>query len=346
MRPQPGRWAYHAGRFVPFPEVSLPPTTQGLHYGTGVFEGIRAYATPGGLSGFRMREHYLRFLRSCRLLRIEPGLSADELVEVTVELLRRNSDHADVYVRPLAYKLGLLPGTPPGVRLTGVSDAVTIVASRMGAYGSPEGIRCTISSWRRPSRAAIPVQAKITGAYVNNALAVEDARARGFDDAILLNEAGQVAEASTANVFAVRGGAIVSPPADADILPGITRDTAFTLAAELGLPAVEAPLHPADLILADEVFLTGTGIGIQPVTEIDGRRIGTGSPGPITTGIAHRYHQVVRGEHPDSHAWLTPVDLDLTEGSEQDGTARLDGPRGARPSGDEDRRNARADRHQ
>lgn len=326
MRPQPGRWAYHMGRFTPYDEVLLPPTTQGLHYGTGVFEGIRAYAAGGRLRAFRMLEHYQRFLRSCRLLRIETGLSAEELVAVTLDLLRRNGDDTDVYIRPLAYKLGLLPGTPPGVGLSGVSDAVTIVASRMGAYGPPGGSRCVISSWRRPARAALPVQAKITGGYVNNALAVEDARACGYDDAILLNESGQVAEASTANVFAVRRGAILSPPADADILPGITRDTAFTLAGELGLPAVESALHPADLLLADEVFLTGTGIGIQPVIEIGGRPIGSGAPGPIATRLARRYHQIVRGEHPDVHGWLTSVDLDRAEGSEQDETARLDGP--------------------
>ncbi|MGW0810969.1 branched-chain amino acid transaminase [Nonomuraea sp. NPDC002799] len=315
MRPLPGRWVYHDGAFTPFAEVGLPPTTQGLHYGTGVFEGIRAYATPGGEDAhlFRAQDHYRRFLRSCRLLRIDPGLTAGELTDVTVELLRRNGDQGDVYVRPLAYKLGLLPGTPPGVNLSGVSGAVTIVASRLGAYAPPGGVRCLISSWRRPSRAALPVQAKITGAYVNNALAVDDARAAGFDDAILLNEAGQVAEASTANVFVVRGGRLATPPADADILPGITRDTVLTLAAELGLPAAESPLHPADLLLADEVFLTGTGIGVTPVIEINGRPIGAGAPGPVTTHLARRYGQAVRAEREDTHGWLTPVRTGVAE---------------------------------
>ncbi|MEV0230710.1 branched-chain amino acid transaminase [Nonomuraea sp. NPDC050786] len=315
MRPLHGRWVYHGGEFVPFSEVHLPPTTQGLHYGTGVFEGIRAYATRDGAQThlFRVHDHYRRFLRSCRLLRIDPGLTADELADVTAELLRRNGDRGDVYVRPLAYKLGLLPGTPPGVGLGGVSDAVTIVASRLGDYGPPGGVRCLISSWRRPGRATLPVQAKVTGGYVNNALAVEDARAAGYDDAILLNEAGQVAEASTANVFAVRGGRLATPPADADILPGITRDTVLTLAAGLGMPAEESPLHPADLLLADEVFLTGTGIGVTPVIEINGRPVGAGAPGPSTTRLAQLYGRLVRAEREDTHGWLTPVETGSDE---------------------------------
>ncbi|WP_248958364.1 branched-chain amino acid transaminase [Sphaerisporangium perillae] len=314
MRPLPGRWVYHRvqdeGGIVPFDEVRLPPSTQGLHYGTAAFEGIRAHTAEGGGAPhlFRVRDHYLRFLRSCRLLRIDVGLSADELTDVTVELLRRNGDMGDVYVRPLAYKLGLLPGTPPGVGLSGISAAVTIVVNRLGSYTAPGGVRCLISSWRRPSHAAIPVQAKVTGGYVNSALAVDDARAAGYDDAILLNDAGQVAEASTANVFAVRGGTVLTPPPDADILPGITRDTVFALAAELGLVAVERPLHPADLLLADEVFLTGTGVGVTPVIEINGRPIGAGEPGPITRRLVERYRQVVRAEREDTRRWLTPVD--------------------------------------
>ncbi|MET8141714.1 branched-chain amino acid transaminase [Sphaerisporangium sp. NPDC005288] len=314
MRPLPGRWVYHRvqneGGFVRFDDVRLPPTTQGLHYGTGAFEGIRAHAAAGGgrVHLFRVRDHYRRFLRSCRLLRIEVGLSADELADLTVELLRRNGDMGDVYIRPLAYKLGLLPGTPPGVGLGGISEAVTIVASRLGAYTPPGGVRCLVSSWRRPSRAAVPVQAKITGGYVNSALAVEDARAAGYDDAILLNDAGQVAEASTANVFAVRGGALLTPPPDADILPGITRDTVLTLAADLGLTAAERPLHPADLLLADEVFLTGTGVGLTPVIVVNGRPIGTGERGPVTSRLVERYRQVVRAEREDARGWLTAVE--------------------------------------
>ncbi len=301
--------AYHDGGFVPLHQAQVPVTTQALQYGTGVFEGIRAYrGADGELLLFRALDHYRRLLRSSRMLHIEVGHSAEELCELTAELLRRIGSDADMYVRPLAYKRALLPGTPPGVRLQGVSDALTVNAFRMGSYTDRSGIRCAISSYRRPQAAVLPVRAKITGGYVNNALAVDEAHAGGYADAILLNSRGQVAEASTSNVFAVIGGRLVTPPATADLLEGITRDTVVTLARDL----VEVPtdfhdLERDDLLNADEVFLTGTGSEIVPVIGIAGRTIGTGTPGPLTTSLASAYHAVVRGREPRYHHWLQPV---------------------------------------
>lgn len=309
--PQLGPVAYHRGEFVDAGIGRLPLTTQGLHYGTGVFEGIRAHLLDSGeLAVFRLEDHLDRLMAGARLLRIDTGVTRRQLPEVVVELLRRNGFAADVYLRPLAYKLGLLPGTRPGVGLAGVSDALSIVVSKLGDYQPAQGIRCLISSWRRPARSAIPVKAKITGGYVNNALALDEARSAGFDDAILLDDRGRVAEASTANVFVVRDGRLITPPADGDRLPGITRDTVLALAAELGIPAGEAELDGTDLLQAEEVFITGTGCGVSPVIEIAGRPVGEGRPGPVSTGLRETYDQTVRGRRPDTRGWLTTVALE------------------------------------
>ncbi|GAA1938192.1 branched-chain amino acid transaminase [Kitasatospora viridis] len=301
--------AYHDGEFVPLERAQVPVTTQALQYGTGVFEGIRAYAQhDGGLAVFRGHDHYLRLLRSARTLRIEVGHDAAQLTGLTAELLRRTGSTGDVYIRPLAYKRALLPGTPPGVQLQGVSDALSINAFRMGSYTDRGGISCAISSWRRPQSDTLPVRAKVTGGYVNNALAVDEARAGGHQDAILLNSRGQVAEASTSNVFAVIGGRLVTPPVTADLLEGITRDTVITLAADLlDTRTDQRDLGREDLLQADEVFLTGTGSEIVPVIGIAGRTIGSGSPGPLTTALMTAYHDVVRGRHSRYHHWLQAV---------------------------------------
>lgn len=201
-------WVFHDGAFVRAGEVALRASTQALHYGTGVFEGIRCYrsgAQEGVSHLFRARDHYRRLLASASLLRIDVPYQADELVDITVELLRRNNLSADAYIRPVAYKLALEPGTPVGVRLRSVSSCLSILAMPMPQYPKADGISCAISSWRRIPDASLPARAKITGAYANNALAVDEATAAGFDDAIFLNTRGSVSEGGTANVFLVRG---------------------------------------------------------------------------------------------------------------------------------------------
>ncbi|MFI7385093.1 branched-chain amino acid transaminase [Streptomyces sp. NPDC049813] len=304
--------AYHDGQFVPLEQARVPVTTQALQYGTGVFEGIRAYTQADGtLAVFRGHDHYARLLRSARTLRIDVGLDAERLCAVTAELLRRIGSTDDMYIRPLAYKRALLPGTPPGVQLTGVSDALSVNAFRMGSYTDRGGIQVAISSWRRPESGMLPVRAKVTGGYVNNALAVDEARAAGYADAVLLNSRGLVAEASTSNVFAVVRGRLITPPATADLLEGITRETVVTLAADLLDTATGfEDLARDDLCNADEVFLTGTGSEIVPVTGIGGRAVGDGTPGPLTTALMTAYHEVVRGKHERYHHWLQAVGQD------------------------------------
>lgn len=303
-----GAWAYDRGEFVPATAPRLSLSTQGLHYGTGAFEGIRARRSAGGLHLFRARDHYERLLRACRLLRIT-GVpdKADELVDITVDLLRRNGHHGDTYVRPLVHKLALLPRTPPGVSLTGVSDALSITTFDFPTGAAVQGVRCGISSWRRPPRDAVPAQVKLSGGYVTCALAGDEARAAGFDDAVLLDRAGNVAEATTSNVFAVLDGRLFTPPASGDLLPGITRDTLITVCREAGLEVSERVLSPADLLTADEVFLSSTGKGVAGVVSLAGRDIGSGAVGPVTERAAALYDAVRSapgGTHPE---WLTLV---------------------------------------
>ncbi|NIL42462.1 branched-chain amino acid aminotransferase [Salinispora arenicola] len=302
-----GRWAYHRGEVVPASDPQLPLSTQALHYGIGVFEGIRAYRSADGLFLFRAHDHYERMLRGCRTLRIPlPGKPGD-LVDITVELLRRNAHDEDAYVRPVAYKLSLLPGMPPGVFLSGLSDAMSIISYSLPVERLGQGVRCVISSWRRPPRDTLPAQAKITGGYVTSAFATDEARAGGQDDAILLDRSGNVAEATTANVFTVRDGCLVTPPTTGDLLPGITRDTLLTLIREAGLPVAERSVSPAELISADEVFLCSTGKGVVPVLAVAGRDVGTGAIGPVTAEVRALYAAATTmpgGIHAD---WLTPV---------------------------------------
>ncbi|QKW07738.1 branched-chain amino acid transaminase [Streptomyces sp. NA04227] len=313
MSPAPqDRWVFHRGEFVRASRAGLGPGTQALHYGTGVFEGIRAYAAHDGGDSllFKAREHYTRLHASCRLLRLNLPHTVDELIDITRELIRRNDLTGDTYIRPLVYKLALEPGTPFGVRLSGVSTAVTVLALPMGDYSRAEGIRCGISSWRRVPDSALPARAKITGAYANNALAVDEATAAGYDEAILLDQRGAVAEASTANVFVVHAGKVATPGPDADILPGLTRAAVIRiLADEAALTVAERTVQRSELLTADEVFLTGTGCQIVPVVEIDGRPVGDGTPGPLTTLVREVYQRAVRGADPRYRHWNTPVGL-------------------------------------
>ncbi len=289
-------------------DVSLAPTNQALNYGTGVFEGIRAYWDEKAGVGrvFRMADHYRRMVSSAAHLRIDLGHDVEQLCAVTLELLRRGGHRGNVYVRPLGYKQSLEPGTRFGVRLRGVSSNLTITTVPMGSYTPADGLRVRISRWRRTPAACLPAHAKITGGYAVNALAVEEAHAAGDDDAILLGVGGDVAEASTANVFVVLAdGTVATPPTTADILPGITRATVLDLLAdELGASVRERAVTPADVRGAAEVFLTGTGVEIAPVIAVDGAPVGTGRAGQLTREIRRLYQDATHGRLPRRANWI------------------------------------------
>jgi branched-chain amino acid aminotransferase len=298
-----GAFAYFEGEVVPIEDASVSIATHSFNYGTAVFEGIRAYLQGDGSTALLFgREHYERLLRNARLVRASVPETADALVEVTLDLLRRNAHPGDVYIRPLIYK----SATSIRVQLTGLDDRVGIFTMPLGDYLPTGGIRVTVSGWQRVADNAIPARGKISGSYVNAAFAAEDAHAGGYDDAILLTADGHVAEASAANLFVVFGSEVATPPLVDDVLAGITRRAILQVAADAGYAVVERRIDRSELYLADEVFLTGTGVQVAPVASIDDRPIGSDGF-PVSLDIQRRYFAAVRGADPRYASWLTPV---------------------------------------
>jgi branched-chain amino acid aminotransferase len=288
---------------VPIGEAKVSIATHTFNYGTAVFEGIRAYRqADGGTSILFAREHYERMLRNARLVRAAVPESAADLVDITLDLLRRNAHEGDAYIRPLVYK----SGRSIRVKLTGLDDRIGIFTMPLGDYLPTGGIRLTVSGWQRVSDNAIPARGKISGSYVNAAFAAEDAHAAGYDDAILLTGDGHVAEASAANLFVVVGREVATPPLTDDVLAGITRSAIMQIAADAGLEVVERRIDRSELYLADEVFLTGTGVQVAPVSSIDDRGVGSGVF-PISLDIQRRYFAAVRGSDDRYAHWLTPI---------------------------------------
>ncbi len=304
----PGEIVYFEGHFVPQAEAKVPITTHAFNYGTGCFEGIRAYWSPrqGRLNVVRLREHADRLLRSAHILHLEPplGLEVERVVEVVVELLARNGYREDVYVRPILYK----SGATIKVTLSGIASDLCIYTLPFGDYlDIRSGLRVMISAWRRIDDNSIPSRAKPTGAYLNAALASDEARARGFDEAIMLTQDGHVSEASSSNLFLVEQGVLVTPQATDDVLVGITRDCVLALAQERGLKVEVRRVDRSELLAADEAFLSGTGVQIAPIAEVDGRTVGGGGLGPVTRELQDAYLSAVRGETDGWQEWLTPV---------------------------------------
>ena len=300
-------WAYFRGDFVPLRDANVNVMTHAFNYGTAVFEGIRAYwnADDEQLYALELLAHYRRIKASARLLMMEIPQSAEELAEITVDLLRRDGLREDAYVRPIVYK----SSETIGVRLHNLDADITIFSVPFGQYIDTEGgIRAMVSSWRRTDDNAIPARGKITGAYVNGALAKSEAQLNGFDEAIVLTADGHVSEGSAENLFIVRNGVLITPPVTDNVLEGITRRRMLELARnDLGIETDERSIDRTELYVADEVFLCGTGAQISPVIEIDRRTIGTGRPGPTTKDLSHRYFDAVRGKVPAYRDWLTPV---------------------------------------
>jgi branched-chain amino acid aminotransferase len=299
--------AYFQGRIVPMSEAKVSVATHALNYGTGCFEGIRAYwnTKTEQLYVLKMREHYERFTNSRRMLKMQVHESIEELCNITLEILRQQNFRQDVYIRPLAYK----SACTIKLTLSSLEDMLAIFAFPMGNYVDiSSGLSVCVSSWRRVSGNAMPVRAKTTGVYVNSALAIDDAAAAGYDEAIFLTESGHVSEGSSCNLFLIRRGQLSTPRTADDILEGITRGCVMEMAErELGLRTCERAIDRTELYDADEIFLTGTGVQISPVTKVDGRPIGTGQPGPITMELQRRYLRAARGDDPAYASWCTPV---------------------------------------
>ncbi len=299
-------FAFLDGEFIPVRDAKVSVLTHAFNYGTGVFEGIRAYwnAEDEQLYALHLKEHYLRLHRSCRIMRIGLPYTADDLVGITLELLRKCNYREDAYIRPIAYKSSPVIG----VRLHDLEDAFTVFAVPFGTYiDIDRGISCSVSSWRRTDDNAIPARSKITGAYVNAALAKTEAQEAGFDEAIVLTQDGHVSEGSAENLFLVRDGTLITPPGTDNILEGITRACVLRIAADNGIPTAIRQVDRTELYVADEVFLCGTGAQISPVTSIDHRAIGNGERGPITMKVSEIYFDAVRGKASQYRAWVMPV---------------------------------------
>lgn len=302
----PNLIVYFGGQYVPMRDARIGILTHALHYGTGVFEGIRAYwnETARELYFLRPMEHYQRWRQNCGILRIDVPLTPEELCSITVELARRNAFHTDLYIRPLAYK----SAERIGVAIDD-QDSFFIAALPYGEYlKSENGLHAGVSSWRRIEDNAIPPRAKICGAYANSALAGDEARRSGFDEAIFLNESGHVAEGATCNLFMVRKGRVITPAVTDNILEGITRDSIMELAArELGVETVERPIARSELYVCDELFLTGTAVGLAPVVRVDHRAVANGAIGEVTRRLRQLYFDATHGNLPAYRKWLLPV---------------------------------------
>lgn len=301
------KFAFFQGQIVPFDQAKVSVMTHALNYGTGCFEGIRAYwnEEEEQLYVLKMQEHYQRFMQNWRLLCIDLDYSVEDLESWTVELLRREGYEQDTYIRPLAYK----SETVIGVRLHNLEDDLTIFAEPFGRYiQKEEGASICTSSWRRISDTAIPARGKIAGAYVNSAFIKTEAVLNGFDEAIVLNQDGHVSEGSAENLFIVRDGVLITPPVSANILEGITRAAVIQLAREeLGMEVVERPIDRTEFYVADEAFFCGTGAQVTAIASVDHRSVGTGGLGPVVRQLREVYFGAVRGKLPRYRSWLTPV---------------------------------------
>ncbi len=299
-------YAFFQKQFVPLPEAKIGVMTHSLHYGTAIFEGIRGNWNneQKQIYLFRLKEHYERLHNGCRVLKINLPYSIDELCQITIELVKRCGFQEDIYIRPLAYK----SSEALGVRLHNLEDDFLAFAIPWGPYLDMDKAKCSTSSWRRPDDNVIPPQAKITGLYINNALAKTEAVENGFDEAIMLTPDGYVSEGSGENIFLIIDGTLVTPASYNNILLGITRDTVIKLAKnELGIETLERPVDRSELYTAGECFLTGTAAHITPVAEIDRRKVGNGEIGEITGKLQKLYFAVIRGDNPKYLDWCTPV---------------------------------------
>lgn len=300
-------YAFFKGRIVPYSEAKVGVLTHTLNYGTGVFGGLRGYwnETEGQLFLFRPHDHFRRFLESASLLLMEFPYTEDQLTRFTIELLKAEKFRTDCYIRPIAY----FGDEIIGVRLHDLNPEITIVSIPFGQYvENEEGSHVTISSWRRIDDNMIPARGKISGAYVNSAFIKTDAQRAGFDEAIVLNQDGHVAEGSAENLFIIRKGIVCTPPVTDNILEGITRRTVMMLLRdELGLEVVERSIDRTEIYLAEEIFFCGTGVQIAAITKVDHRPIGTGQLGPITAKLRDIYFDVVRGRAPKYREFCFPV---------------------------------------
>jgi branched-chain amino acid aminotransferase len=304
-KPPETAYAFFEGKFVPLQEAKISIMTHAFLYGSGVFEGIRAYynSQDDEVYVLKLVEHFQRMRINAHILMMEMVQSAQQLSSLAIELIRKSGYREDIYIRPMAYK------SAQRIGLKWDKDhEFMMFAVPMGSYLTKErALNCMISSWRRIEDNAIPPRAKVSGSYVNVSLAANEARENGYDEGILLNEDGTVSEAAGMNLFLVRNGHLVTTPVSDNVLEGITRASVFEIAEELGIRYEERSINRSELYASDEVFICGTGAEISAVGSIDRRKVGNGGVGPITARIQDVFFDAVRGKNPKYQKWLTPV---------------------------------------
>lgn len=298
-------YAYFQGQIVPFAEAKISIATHALHYGTAAFGGLRGIPDPQNpdqILLFRLDRHCQRLSQSARLLCFD--LPADRIEQVIVELIQKNRPTNSFYIRPLVYTsdLGISP------RLHNIEKDFFVYGLELGDYLSPEGVSCRISSWARQEDRSLPLRGKISGAYITSSLAKTEAVQAGYDEAILMNSQGKVSEASGMNIFIVRNGILITPGFDQDILEGITRDSILTLARDLGIPTQERPIDKSELLIADEVFLSGTAAKITPVRQIEQYLMPVSRP--ITEQLRQKLSAITENRDPDYPHWVKVVRFD------------------------------------
>jgi len=297
------KFVWMNGELVEWDRANVPILTHALHYGTAVFEGIRAYKTDSGLSIFRLKDHMRRLKGSAHVYLMDLPYSESELCEATTTLLAKNEMHDSAYIRPIAFK------AEGGINLDyrEVPTWVAIVAFSFNKYHEKEGLDVCVSSWRRTGEPSVPSLAKASGHYINAVLARVEAAQNGFDEAIFLDHRGFVSEGTGENIFIVRNGTLHTPPLSAAILEGITRDTVRTIAQDQDLKVQERDIARAELYTCDEAFFTGTAVEISPIVSVDRRKIDDGNPGPVTRKVQKLFSNVVSGNNRQYDHWLTPV---------------------------------------
>ncbi|HZD82744.1 MAG TPA: branched-chain amino acid transaminase [Nitrososphaeraceae archaeon] len=304
MKTKGAEFIWFDGKLVKWEEATVPVMSHALHYGTSVFEGIRAYPTKNNLYVFRLKEHMERLHRSASVYSLSVKYSAKELCDATIELLKRNSIKESLYIRPLTF-IGM-----HGIDLNITKDSPThtvIITFPFAKYFSGEGLKVCVSSWRRNHDSSTPPMAKAAGNYLNSILAIQESKRNGYDESVLLDLEGNVSEASGENIFIIRNDMIYTPYSANSVLEGITRNTAITIARDMGYEFAERPISRTELYMSDELFLTGTAAEIIAVTNIDGHQIGNGKEGPVTKSIREMYTKLVSAGVKKYMDWLTPI---------------------------------------
>ena len=302
-------YTFFQGKVIKTEDAKVSIMTNALQYGTAVFAGIRGYYNDNNgkpfISVFRIKDHYERFTNSFKIIGVKIPYSRDELVEITLNLLKKNNPKTDTYIRPFGYAGSI--NLSPNLERDNLFD-VSIYMIPLGEYlPVDKGIATGVSSWRRVSDNAIPARAKISGSYINSALARKEATDHGYAEAIFLTEDGHVAEGSAENIFIVRNGVLITPSATDEVLEGITRRSILEIAQSLGLPTEIRSIDRSELYIADEAFFCGTGVQISWISSVDKRVVGNGKRGPLTSVIQDLFFDIVRGKKDIGKDWITKI---------------------------------------